>query len=154
MVQYAINSKEVSKLIGKRHDNLLRTIRTEIKKLSNPEAFYKEATYTDGKGHLRECFEITVEGVKWLANRLPADKRKPFIDACMSEAKQTLQGDRSYTTKEVAELLGVSQRTVERKIKAGELKASKEEYQHISIRERMVIKADDLNEYVSKYEEV
>ena len=154
MVQYAINSKEVSKLIGKRHDNLLRTIRTEIKKLSNPDAFYVEATYTDGKGQLRECFEITIEGCKWLANKLPVEKRKAFIDACMNEAKQTVTADKAYTTKEAAKLLGVSQRTIERKIKAGELKASKEEYQHISIRERLVIKAEDLTEFIEKNEEV
>ena len=130
----------------------MRTIRTEIKKLSNPDAFYIEATYTDGRGHIRDCFEITIEGCKWLANKLPADKRKAFIDACMGNAKETVSSDRTYTLKEVAERLGVSQRTVERKVKAGELKASKEEYQHISIRERMVVKAEDLAEYLSKEE--
>ena len=63
----------------KRHDNLMRTIRTDLKNLETPEKYYKEDTYTDGKGKVRECFQVSLDGCKRLSNKLKGELKEEFL---------------------------------------------------------------------------
>lgn len=74
-------SKDVADLMEKRHDNLMRTIRTDLKNLETPEKYYKEDTYTDGKGKVRECFQVSLDGCKRLSNKLKGELREEFLIA-------------------------------------------------------------------------
>ena len=55
--------------------------------------------------------------------------------------------------KEAAEKLGISERTIFRRIKAGELKSEKREFKQVIVSERTVIKESSLEEYMRKQEE-
>ena len=75
----------------KRHDNLMRTIRTDLKNLETPEKYYKEDTYTDGKGKVRECFQVSLDGCQRLSNKLKGEVKEEFLIAVGLRLK-TAQG--------------------------------------------------------------
>lgn len=151
-----ISSKTVAELLGKRHDNLMRTIRTDLKHLEEPDKFYLDSSYTDGKGKKRESFEISYEGCERLAKKLTADEKEDFLTAVslrLGKAVKTPNtepqevSEKEYSIKEAAEVLGVSERTIRRRIESGELKAEKREFRQVIVSERSVITEAALEEY-------
>lgn len=74
-----IDSREVAKMIGKRHANLMRDIRNYIdiistnSKLSSLD-FFIENTYKDGKGEIRTCYLLTKQGCEMVANKMTGEK--------------------------------------------------------------------------------
>ena len=85
-------SKDVADLMEKRHDNLMRTIRTDLKNLETPEKYYKEDTYTDGKGKVRECFQVSLDGCKRLSNKLKGELKEEFLIAVGLRLKNVIEG--------------------------------------------------------------
>lgn len=145
----SINSKLVAEIMGKRHDNLMRAIRADIKTLEKPGMYYTESTYKDGKGQVRSCYEVTIEGCERLAKKLSEEERKAFLGRCREIAGSPVKPDeeKSYTIPEVAKLLGVSERTIQRKVKSGEIKSRKEQYTQVLVKERTIVTAEDLLAY-------
>lgn len=149
-------SKDVAELMEKRHDNLMRTIRTDLKNLENPEKYYKGSTYTDGKGKERECFFISLEGCQRLANKLKDDLKEEFLIAVglrlkngstrQSEPPESVP-EKEYTVEEAIKILGISERTFFRRVSAGKIRTEKREYQQILTRERTVVTESALEEY-------
>lgn len=157
-----LNSKDVAEFMGKRHDNLMRTIRTDIKNLESPDNYYKEGSYTDGKGKVRACYEISIQGCERLSKKLSEEDKESFLNKCMDNAKESSDEafraseshfEKEYTVKEAAEKLGISERTIFRRIKAGELKSEKREFKQVIVSERTVITESSLEEYMRKQEE-
>mgnify|MGYP004612523747 FL=1 len=149
-------SKDVADLMEKRHDNLMRTIRTDLKNLETPEKYYKEDTYTDGKGKVRECFQVSLDGCKRLSNKLKGELKEEFLIAVGLRLKNGTEGqntkpeskpEKEYTLEEAAAELGISRRTLGRKIDAGEIQTEKREYQQILIRERSIVTESALEAY-------
>lgn len=153
-----LSSKVVSEFLGKRHDNLLRTIKTDIKNLENPDRYYKETTCRDGKGKSRTWYEVSIEGCERLAKRLSEEEKEDFLSKCMGKARESPETDqnaaeREYTVKEVAEALGISERTVRRRIESGEIMAVQREYQQIIVYTRAVVLESELKRYVNSRED-
>ena len=85
-----ITSMEVAQMIDKEHKYLLRDIRRYLnqidknkKKKSNqtkiaPVDFFIENTYTDNKGEIRPCYNITHKGCEFIANKLTGIKGTEF----------------------------------------------------------------------------
>lgn len=149
-------SKDVAELMEKRHDNLMRTIRTDIKNLETPDKYYRESTYKDGKGKERECYEVSYEGCQRLSKKLSEEVRDDFLTAVslrVGKAGETANtkpeevSEREYSIEQVAEILGISERTVRRRIAAGELKTETREYQQILTKERAVVTEAELERY-------
>lgn len=148
-------SKDVADLMEKRHDNLMRTIRTDLKNLETPEKYYKEDTYTDGKGKVRECFQVSLDGCKRLSNKLKGELKEEFLIAVGLRLKKWHRGatkpesepEKEYTLEEAAAELGISRRTLGRKIDAGEIQTEKREYQQILIKERSIVTESALEAY-------
>lgn len=149
-------SKDVADLMDKRHDNLMRTIKTDIKNLETPDKYYRESTYTDGKGKVRECYEVSYDGCKRLSKKFSDEERENFLTAVslrVGKAGETANtkpeevSEREYSIEEVAEILGISGRTVRRRIAAGELKTETREYQQILTKERAVVTEAELERY-------
>lgn len=154
-------SKDVADLMEKRHDNLMRTIRTDLKNLETPEKYYKEDTYTDGKGKVRECFQVSLDGCQRLSNKLKGDLKEEFLIAVGLRLKNGTEGEntkpesepeKEYTLEEAAEVLGISVRTLGRRINAGEIVTEKREYQQILTRERSIITESALEDYRKRQE--
>ena len=145
-------SKDVADLMEKRHDNLMRTIRTDLKNLETPEKYYKEDTYTDGKGKVRECFQVSLDGCERLSNKLKGELREEFLIAVGLRLENGSEGqntkpEKEYTLEEAAAELGISRRTLGRKIDAGEIQTEKREYQQILIKERSIVTESALEAY-------
>lgn len=149
-------SKDVAELMEKRHDNLMRTIRTDIKNLETPDKYYRESTYKDGKGKERECYEVSYEGCQRLSKKLSEEVRDDFLTAVslrVEKAGETANtkpeevSEREYSIEQVAEILGISERTVRRRIAAGDLKVETREYQQILIKEKSVVTEGELERY-------
>ena len=154
-------SKDVADLMEKRHDNLMRTIRTDLKNLETPEKYYKEDTYTDGKGKVRECFQVSLDGCKRLSNKLRGELKEEFLIAVGLRLENGTEGqntkpesepEKEYTLEEAAEVLGISVRTLGRRINAGEIATEKREYQQILTRERSIITESALEDYRKRQE--
>lgn len=139
-------SKDVADLMEKRHDNLMRTIRTDLKNLETPEKYYKEDTYTDGKGKVRECFQVSLDGCKRLSNKLAVGLRLEN-GTYGQNTKPESEPEKEYTLEEAAAELGISRRTLGRKIDAGEIQTEKREYQQILIKERSIVTESALEAY-------
>ena len=137
------NSKEVAAALGKRHDNLKRTIRTDIKKLKEPEKYYIEGTYTDSKNQVRKYFEVTLEGCERLAEKLSPEEREAFIARCKGSTDPTI-----FTVREAAERAGISERTMRRKVNSGEIASFKQKFEQVIISERTMITASDLKKFM------
>ena len=155
-------SKDVSELMEKRHDNLMRTIRTDIKNLETPDKYYRESTYKDGKGKERECYEVSYEGCQRLSKKLSEEVRDDFLTAVslrVEKAGETANtkpeevSEREYSIEQVAEILGISERTVRRRIAAGDLKVETREYQQILVKEKSIITETELERYRKSLEE-
>lgn len=155
-------SKDVAELMEKRHDNLMRTIRTDIKNLETPDKYYRESIYKDGKGKERECYEVSYEGCQRLSKKLSDEEKEDFLTAVnlrVEKAGETANtkpeevSEREYSIEQVAEILGISERTVRRRIAAGDLKVETREYQQILVKEKSIITETELERYRKSLEE-
>ncbi|ADW01262.1 phage regulatory protein [Limosilactobacillus fermentum] len=81
--QRVIDSRDVAKMIGKTHKNLMRDIRNYISdfepgsKLS-PAEFFIESTYFDQNKQERPCYLLTKKGCEFVANKLTGRKGTIF----------------------------------------------------------------------------
>lgn len=81
--QLTLNSREVAKIIDKRHKNLMRDIRQyisdmdESSKLSSPQ-FFIESSYESSQGKLLPCYLLTKQGCEFVANKLTGKKGTLF----------------------------------------------------------------------------
>lgn len=78
-----IESREVAKMIGRQHKNLIRDIRKYIDDIltsSNlsPLDFFIKSTYKDTKGEIRDCYLLTKKGCEFVANKMTGKKGNLF----------------------------------------------------------------------------
>jgi Rha family phage regulatory protein len=78
----ALDSREVAVMVGKQHKNLLADMRSYMSELNElkiqPVDYFKETTYTDGKGEVRPCFMVTKKGCEFIAHKLIGIKGTEF----------------------------------------------------------------------------
>ena len=132
-----LDSKAVAEMLGKRHDNLLREIRNYVKKMGAEATDYFTEIPTSGRG---VTFSVTEAGCELLGSRLLGDAGREYrewykaILGNQPENSPQTQDEaqkppevKEYSFSEVAEILGVSERSVRRYIEAGKLEASEKE---------------------------
>lgn len=78
-----LHSKDVAEMIGKRHDHLLRDIKTYVKVIEeNPKLgahnFFIESTYTTKQNKTAKCYLLTKKGCDMVANKLTGEKGIKF----------------------------------------------------------------------------
>ena len=81
--QEVMDSRDVAKMIGKFHKNLIRDIRRYINDLTtgsklSPLDFFIESSYEDEKGETRQCYLLTKQGCEFVANKLTGKKGTIF----------------------------------------------------------------------------
>ncbi len=127
-----VNSKDVAQILGKRHDNLLREIRNYVKKLGDEAKDYFIENPTHGRG---VTFSVTGAGCGLLGSRLLGNAGREYRKWVLSvfydeeqpqEVEQEQPEVKRYSFSEVAEILGVSERSVRRYVEAGKLEASEQ----------------------------
>lgn len=83
-LQITLSSQEVAKMVGKRHDHLIRDIATYEKYLQdtlNPKIgvndFFIQSTYKDSIGRKLKCYNITKKDCELIAHKKnPAKSRQ------------------------------------------------------------------------------
>lgn len=77
-----IDSREVAKMLPKRHDHLIRDISTYRDYLNVPKIgavdFFQESSYQDSKGEKRKCYLITKKGCEFIAHKMTGKKGALF----------------------------------------------------------------------------
>ena len=81
--QPTIDSREVAKMIGKLHKNLMRDIHRYINDLTtssklSPLDFFIGSNYKDAKGEIRDCYLLTKMGCEFVANKMTGKKGTLF----------------------------------------------------------------------------
>lgn len=84
-----IDSRDVAKMIGKAHKNLIRDIDRYINDIStgsklSPLDFFIESSYKDAKGEVRKCYLLTKKGCEFVANKLTGRKGTIFTATYVS----------------------------------------------------------------------
>ena len=81
--QAVMDSRDVAKMIGKRHTDLIRDIRRYINDLEadanlRPLNFFVESSYLDKQGKDRPCYLLTKQGCEFVANKMTGTKGNLF----------------------------------------------------------------------------
>ena len=125
-------SQDVAEMLGKRHDNLLRAIRKYIVALGDEATDY----FIPDKGERGSVsYKVTYKGCELLGGRLigkaGAEFKSWYQQLGNSEEAEPEKVDepvvKEFTVQEVAELLGISGRSVYRNIQAGKLESVERE---------------------------
>lgn len=153
-----LGSKAVAEMLGKRHDNFMRNLRSYAATLgeSAPE-YLIESTYTDGKGKVRAGYEITLKGCDLIAGRIIGTKSEEFRTqykeafGAVTE-RATFAEVHGYSTEEVAQKLGCSRRTVQRMIQRGELTTTQITVMIPTL--KTVVEPEVLDEYMKRRDQV
>jgi len=97
-----IDSREVAKLIGKRHHHLLRDINGYIKILRESietnfgfNSFFLESTYVDGISRTLPCYLLTKMGCEMVANKLTGEKGVLFTAAYVTRYNELESAERA-----------------------------------------------------------
>ena len=81
--QAVMDSRDIAKMIGKRHTDLIRDIRRYINDLEadanlRPLNFFVESSYLDKQGKDRPCYLLTKQGCEFVANKMTGTKGSLF----------------------------------------------------------------------------
>lgn len=87
--QPTLDSREIAKMIGKRHRDLIRDIRRYISDMTpsaklRPAQFFIESNYKDANGQFRPCYLLTKQGCEFVANKLTGKKGTIFTATYVS----------------------------------------------------------------------
>lgn len=129
-----VSSREVAEVMGKRHDNLLRAIRKYIVALGDEADNYFVEEGTGRKAY----FKVTLAGCELLGGRIigkAGDEFRSWFRKVFGIGEPTqiepkceeIVAVKEYTVSEVAEMLGMSERSVYRNIQSGKLEAIERE---------------------------
>lgn len=91
-----IESREIAKMIGKQHKNLLRDIQKYISDMepsSNLSSadFFIESSYIDGNNQQRLCYLLTKKGCEFVANKMTGSKGNLFTADYISKFNEMEQ---------------------------------------------------------------
>lgn len=116
--QYLADSRDVAEVTGKRHSDLIRTIKGYIDtiltdaKLRSSD-FFIASTYEDSKGEIRPCFLLTKKGCEMVANKMTGEKGILFTAAYVDQFNQMerhLQNDYSQLSPQLQQMIRLEQR--------------------------------------------
>lgn len=122
-----ITSKEVAEMLGKRHDNLLRDIRKYIATLGEDADNY----FTEDPIKGAKMYSVSKIGCDLMAGRIIGEKSEAFKAKYLpvfgevetsTEVEKAIEPEvKEYTVEEVAQILGVSERSIYNWVKQGKL---------------------------------
>ncbi|KMN57358.1 MULTISPECIES: Rha family transcriptional regulator [Bacillus] len=119
--QYLADSRDVAEVTGKRHSDLIRTIKGYIDtiltdaKLRSSD-FFIASTYEDSKGEIRPRFLLTKKGCEMVANKMTGEKGILFTAAYVDQFNQMerhLQNDYSQLSPQLQQMIRFEQKQSE-----------------------------------------
>ncbi|MCP1459377.1 Rha family transcriptional regulator [Bacillus velezensis] len=119
--KYLADSRDVAGVTGKRHSDLIRTIKGYIDtiltdaKLRSSD-FFIASTYEDSKGEIRPCFLLTKKGCEMVANKMTGEKGILFTAAYVDQfnrMERHLQNDYSQLSPQLQQMIRLEQKQSE-----------------------------------------
>lgn len=93
--QLLVDSREVAAMVGKRHSDLLESIKGYIGHLTDGKFrssdFFIKSTYVDTKGETRNCYLLTRKGCDMVANKMTGEKGVLFTAAYVTKFEEMEQ---------------------------------------------------------------
>ena len=81
-IEQVLNSREVSEIVEKNHNELLKDIRRYCKQFSlgkiSQSDFFIESTYKTDRGKEYPCYKVTKKGCEFIAHKLTGIKGTVF----------------------------------------------------------------------------
>lgn len=81
-IEQTLDSREVAKMVGKEHKNLIRDVRFYLEELGQlkiePSDFFRENTYRNSQNKTMPCYDITKKGCEFIAHKLTGIKGTEF----------------------------------------------------------------------------
>lgn len=117
--QLLADSREVATVIGRNHNELLKSIRNYVSYLTKGDfplsEFFINYTYKDGTGRELPCFLLTRKGCDMVANKLTGEKGTLFTAAYVTkfEEMEKQQANLVGLTPELQAIFLLDKRTVE-----------------------------------------
>ncbi len=105
--QQVVDSREVAEMVGKPHNDLMKSIRTYSNYISNQGEislvdFFIESSYKDNKGEVRPCYLLTKKGCDMVANKMTGEKGVLFTAAYVTAFEQMREHIQVGNTQEIA----------------------------------------------------
>lgn len=99
--QSVLDSREVAKMSGKQHSNLMRDIHGYINDIKpnsklNSADFFIQSTYTDKNNQIRPCYLLTKQGCEFVANKMTGKKGNQFTAqyvTLFNSMKETIENE-------------------------------------------------------------
>ncbi|KEP27757.1 Rha family transcriptional regulator [Bacillus zhangzhouensis] len=100
--QYLVDSREVAEMTGKRHSDLIRTIKGYIDTILTDAKlrsldFFVSSTYEDNKGEVRPHYLLTKQGCEMVANKMTGEKGVLFTAAYVTQFNQMEQNLQNFS---------------------------------------------------------
>lgn len=93
--KFYADSREVAVMIGKDHDQLMRSIRTYVKYLESAklqsQEFFVSSTYVNSQNKHQPCFLITKKGCDMVANKMTGEKGVLFTATYVTKFEEMEQ---------------------------------------------------------------
>lgn len=117
--QKVIDSRDVAVMVGREHNELLKSIRTYIGYLREgnfPQSnFFIESSYLNLQNHIQPCYLITKKGCDLIANKLTGKKGVLFTAAYVTafeEMKQAIINPVEISPGGLAKLISITRRVM------------------------------------------
>jgi Rha family phage regulatory protein len=88
--KFLVDSREVSAMLGKQHNNLIRDIESYVAVMNqnsdlSSDNFFIESSYSSGTGRKYKCFLLTKQGCEMVANKMTGEKGILFTAAYVTK---------------------------------------------------------------------
>lgn len=161
--QYLVDSREVAEMTGKRHSDLIRTIKGYIDTILTDAKlrsldFFVSSTYEDNKGEVRPHYLLTKKGCEMVANKMTGEKGVLFTAAYVTQFNQMEQNLQNYShlSPQLQQMIRLEQRQNETDERIGKLEnnLSINAYQQTVIQKRINKRVYELIERYGEEEEI
>ncbi|PRS28769.1 MULTISPECIES: Rha family transcriptional regulator [Bacillus] len=161
--QYLVDSREVAEMTGKRHSDLIRTIKGYIDTILTDAKlrsldFFVSSTYEDNKGEVRPHYLLTKKGCEMVANKMTGEKGVLFTAAYVTQFNQMEQNLQNFSnlSPQLQQMIRLEQRQNETDERIGKLEnnLSINAYQQTVIQKRINKRVYELIERYGEEEEV
>ena len=128
--QQVVDSREVAEMVGKPHNDLMKSIRNYCEHLGqgnfSQSDFFIESTYQNAQNKTQPCYLLTKKGCDMVANKMTGEKGVLFTAAYVTAFEQMREHIQQAETSEIeqrkaeAQLLGAKAQVADQLIKIWE----------------------------------
>ena len=156
-----IDSREVAAMVEKRHDNIVRDIRSYIQNMDDSIAlkievndFFIESSYLDLIGRTLPCYLVTRKGCEFIANKLTGQKGTLFTATYINrfhELERSNTSNLSHFSPQLQVLISMElkQKELERQLTETSQKVEAAQTAITNIKETIIERDEDWRQWIN-----